>query len=113
MVVKGSRLFTASGAVYYHLFNISICGWPAATCSNNVSYQLQGQASQVDSLVCRTTIVPSQWAEGDLILSTQAVTLADELVGVTQQHMFMNMRVIDEFINESYSDLHFYYATPL
>jgi len=46
-LVKGSRLFTASGAQYYHLFNISLCGQTAAVCTNNVSYQVEGQTSQV------------------------------------------------------------------
>jgi hypothetical protein len=46
-LVKGNRLFTASGAQYYHLFNISLCGQTAALCTNNVSYQIEGQTSQV------------------------------------------------------------------
>lgn len=44
--VKGSHLFTASGAQYYYLFNISLCS-QTAVCSNNVSYQQEGQATQV------------------------------------------------------------------
>jgi hypothetical protein len=64
--------------------------------------------------VCRTTIVPSQSAEEDLALSTQSVTLGDELVGVSKNVSFMNMQVIDEFVEMGFhNDLHFYYSTPL
>ncbi|XP_049781740.1 endosome/lysosome-associated apoptosis and autophagy regulator family member 2-like [Schistocerca cancellata] len=113
-LVKGSRLFTASGAQYYHLFNISLCGHTKAQCSNNVSYQTEGQAAHVKSLICRTTIVPSQWAEEDLVLSTQSVTLGDELVGVTRSNTFMNVDFIYEFSDVGFQDgLHFYYSTPL
>ncbi|XP_033608891.1 UPF0577 protein KIAA1324-like homolog [Cryptotermes secundus] len=113
-LVKGSRLFTASGAQYYHLFNISLCGQTAALCSNNVSYQIEGQTSQVKSFVCRTTIVPSQSAEEDLTLSTQSVTLGDELVAVSKNVSYMNIQVIDEFVEMGFhDDLHFYYSTPL
>jgi hypothetical protein len=69
---------------------------------------------QVKSFVCRTTIVPSQSAEEDLTLSTQSVTLGDELVGVSKNVSFMNMQVIDEFVKMGFhNDLHFYYSTPL
>ncbi|XP_071449238.1 endosome/lysosome-associated apoptosis and autophagy regulator family member 2-like [Hetaerina americana] len=113
-LVKGSRLFTASGAQYFHLFNVSLCGLSAAQCSNNVSYQAEGQISQVKSFICRTTIVPSPWAEEGLILSTQSVTLGDELISISRDHTFMNMEVIEEFINPDFpNDLHFYYSTPL
>jgi hypothetical protein len=72
------------------------------------------QLQQVKSFVCRTTIVPSQSAEEDLTLSTQSVTLGDELVGVTKNVSFMNMQVIDEFVKMGHhDDLHFYYSTPL
>ena len=64
--------------------------------------------------MCRTTIVPSQSAEEDLTLSTQSVTLGDELVGVSKNVSFMNMHVIDEFVQMGFQDdLHFYYSTPL
>lgn len=69
---------------------------------------------QVKSFVCRTTIVPSQSAEEDLTLSTQSVTLGDELVGVSKNVSFMNIQVIDEFVEMGFhDDLHFYYSTPL
>ena len=35
--ISGTRLFTASGTQYYHLFNISLCGEVAASCSDNIS----------------------------------------------------------------------------
>jgi len=48
--IRGSHLFTASGAQYFHLFNISLCGKAPAQCFNNVSYQMDGQTSQVSTL---------------------------------------------------------------
>jgi hypothetical protein len=69
---------------------------------------------QVKSFVCRTTIVPSQSPEEDFTLSTQSVTLGDELVGVSKNVSFMNIQVIDEFVEMGFQDdLHFYYSTPL
>lgn len=69
---------------------------------------------QVKSFVCRATIVPSQSAEEDMTLSTQSITLGDELVGVTKNVSFMNMQVINEFVKTGLHDnLHFYYSTPL
>jgi hypothetical protein len=47
--IRGSHLFTASGAQYFHLFNISLCGKAPAQCFNNVSYQMDGQTSQVST----------------------------------------------------------------
>ena len=59
-------------------------------------------------------MVPSQWAEEDLILSTQSVTLGDELVGITKDTDFMNIEVIEEFINDQDpNELHFYFTTPM
>ncbi|XP_068081917.1 endosome/lysosome-associated apoptosis and autophagy regulator family member 2 isoform X2 [Anabrus simplex] len=108
-LVKGNRLFTASGAQYYHLFNISLCG----TSLNN-SYDMEGQSQEIKSFISRSTIVPGQGAEEDLILSTQSVTLGDELVGVTRDVSFLDMTVIEEFIDIGFpNDLHFYYSTPL
>lgn len=78
----------------------------------NVLLTLFGQ--QVKSFVCRTTIVPSQWAEEDVILSTQSVTLGDELVAVTKNTSYMNIDVIDDFIDYgTHSYVYFYYSTPL
>jgi hypothetical protein len=47
-------------------------------------------------------------------LSTQSVTLGDELVGVTKNVTFMNMQVIEEFVDLGlHNNLYFYYSTPL
>ncbi|CAB3379879.1 Hypothetical predicted protein [Cloeon dipterum] len=111
-LVRGSRLFTASGAQYFHVFNISLCGNTQAQCSNNISYQVDGTSSQVNSFVCRTTMVPSAWSDEEVVLSTQSVTLGDELVAVTNNTAFMSMEVIEEFLSQN-ATLHFYYSTPL
>jgi len=57
-------------------------------------------------------MVPSMWADEEVILSTQSVTLGDELVAVTKETSFMHMEVIEEFLAYK-SPLHFYYSTPM
>lgn len=57
-------------------------------------------------------MVPSVWADEEVVLSTQSVTLGDELVAVTKATTFMHMEVIEEFLAYN-SSLHFYYSTPM
>lgn len=62
MAVHGTRLFTASGAQYYHLFNMSLCGTSEpAQCSNTITVgdgpgpgpEVRGEARGVAAFVCR------------------------------------------------------------
>ncbi|XP_066943846.1 endosome/lysosome-associated apoptosis and autophagy regulator family member 2-like isoform X1 [Macrobrachium rosenbergii] len=117
--VIGSTLFTSSGNKFFHMFNISLCGNTSVTCSNNVSYNMEGDAPTVMSRVCRSTIVPGM--EGSRhshmrAVATQSVSLGDHLVGVTTNNSLMNISVIPEFTLSNTSgqkDLHFFYTTPL
>ena len=121
--MHGSRLFTASGAQYYHLFNMSLCGTSEpAECSNTVSSTSVGEAlaaeSGVAAFICRTTVIPGQGQQGDQqdddqTFSTQSVALGDELLAVTADTTYMHMKVIDEFVQPDFKDIHFFYATPL
>lgn len=45
--------------------------------------------------------------------STQSVALGDELLAVTSNTTYMHMKVIDEFVQPDFKDIHFFYATPL
>lgn len=54
--MHGSRLFTASGAQYYHLFNMSLCGTSApAECSNTITVgeSSASEAGNVAAFICR------------------------------------------------------------
>jgi len=110
--VRGSRLFTASGMQYFHVFNISLCGKEPVNCANNITFQTEGEPKSVMALICRTTLIPSQNQEDSSSgpLSTQSVTLGDHLIGMTTQSHLGDMRVLDEFWNAK--DLHVFYGTP-
>lgn len=45
--VMGSTLFTSSGTKFYHMFNISLCGNTSVVCTNNVTYNMEGEVSTV------------------------------------------------------------------
>ncbi|XP_034231300.1 UPF0577 protein KIAA1324-like homolog [Thrips palmi] len=127
VAVHGSRLFTASGAQYYHLFNMSLCGTSEpAECSNTITVgdSSATEAGNVAAFICRTTVIPGQGpiggGQGDLVsdgeeqtFSTQSVALGDELLAVTSNTTYMHMKVIDEFVQPDFKDIHFFYATPL
>lgn len=69
---------------------------------------------QVQALICRTTLIPSQSIDstgsGGSSLSTQSVTLGDHLIGMTKEAQMGDNRVLDEFYSPN--DLHVFYATP-
>ena len=46
-MMKGSTLFTSSGTKYYHMFNLSLCGDVTVSCTNNVSFSLEGESNTV------------------------------------------------------------------
>ncbi|KAK7063026.1 hypothetical protein SK128_018005 [Halocaridina rubra] len=118
--IMGSTLFTSSGTKFFHMFNISLCGNTTVTCSNNVTYNMEGEVTTVMSRVCRSTIVPgmegmSGWGRVGAV-STQAVSLGDHLIGVTTNTTLMNISVIPEFAQSNITgkkDLHFFYFTSL
>lgn len=113
--VRGSHLFTFSGTQYFHLFNISLCGRSLAVCRNNVTYHSIGPQLEDDvhALVCRSTIIPSQTDGSDSVMAFQAVSLGDNLIGISPQPTLRNISVAAEFIQSAKgnSDVHFFYSS--
>ncbi|NXD15622.1 K1324 protein, partial [Nothocercus nigrocapillus] len=80
--------FTSKGLKYFHLFNISLCGhhgWVAASCTDNMTEtRARGPSSHaVTAHVCQAIVVPSDVLGHKGAVSSQPVSLADRLVGVT------------------------------
>ncbi|NXA56573.1 K1324 protein, partial [Nothocercus julius] len=80
--------FTSKGLKYFHLFNISLCGQHgrvAASCADNVTETRAGGPSShtVTAHVCQAIVVPSDVLGHKGAVSSQPVSLADRLVGVT------------------------------
>ncbi|XP_025891861.1 UPF0577 protein KIAA1324 homolog [Nothoprocta perdicaria] len=80
--------FTAKGLKYFHLFNISLCGHHgrgAASCADNVTEPRAGGPSPraVTAYACQAIVVPSDVRGRKGAVSSQPVSLADRLVGVT------------------------------
>uniref|UniRef100_A0A8C3BZI4 Endosome-lysosome associated apoptosis and autophagy regulator 1 n=1 Tax=Cairina moschata TaxID=8855 RepID=A0A8C3BZI4_CAIMO len=82
--------FTSKGLKYFHHFNISLCGnrgRKAASCTDNVTDARlpdEGGAGRVvTSHVCQAIVVPSDVVGYRAVVSSQPVSLADRVVGVT------------------------------
>ncbi|XP_014806816.1 PREDICTED: UPF0577 protein KIAA1324-like [Calidris pugnax] len=83
--------FTAKGLKYFHHFNISLCGHQGrklASCSDNVTDARlaggEGDPSRVvRSHVCQSILVPPDLVGYKTPVSSQPVSLADRLLGVT------------------------------
>ncbi|CAM9832743.1 unnamed protein product [Bubo scandiacus] len=83
--------FTAKGLKYFHHFNISLCGNQGrkmASCSDNVTDARlpagEGDPARVvTSYVCQSILVPPDVMGYKMAVSSQPVSLADRLVGVT------------------------------
>ena len=111
---QASQLFTASGMKYFHTFNISLCGSPIKDlCANNASSPKFSTSidpggfvdSSLSSLVCRSTMIP----DGDEnVFSTQSVSLASKLRGVSRKPKLLEQEVIGQFASVK-SDLHFFF----
>ncbi|NXY85898.1 K1324 protein, partial [Alcedo cyanopectus] len=86
-----SPSFTAKGLKYFHQFNISLCGnqgRKTATCTDNVTDARlppgEGDAARVvTSYVCQAIVVPPDVMGYKVAVSSQPVSLADRLLGVT------------------------------
>ncbi|XP_040391497.1 endosome/lysosome-associated apoptosis and autophagy regulator 1 isoform X2 [Cygnus olor] len=82
--------FTSKGLKYFHHFNVSLCGnrgRKAASCTDNVTDARlpdEGGAGRVvTSHVCQAIVVPSDVVGYRAVVSSQPVSLADRVVGVT------------------------------
>ncbi|XP_074420638.1 endosome/lysosome-associated apoptosis and autophagy regulator 1 isoform X2 [Larus michahellis] len=83
--------FTAKGLKYFHHFNLSLCGHQGrkmASCSDNVTDARlpagEGPAGRVVTAhVCQSLLVPPDVMGYKTAVSSQPVSLADRLLGVT------------------------------
>ncbi|NWH71741.1 K1324 protein, partial [Piaya cayana] len=83
--------FTAKGLKYFHQFNISLCGNQGrrmASCTDNVTDRglpaSEGDFVRVvTSYVCQAILVPPNVMGYKTAVSSQPISLADHLVGVT------------------------------
>lgn len=115
LTFQANHLFTSSGMKYFHSFNISLCGSQVSNlCTNNAtspkfSTSISPTTGFIDtsfpSLVCRSTMIPDG---DDNVFSTQSVSLANKLRGISRETHFMDQQVIDQFTRVK-SDLHFYF----
>ncbi|KAE8623689.1 hypothetical protein XENTR_v10005698 [Xenopus tropicalis] len=84
---NGPPSFTTKGKKYNHHFSISLCGNQGKRLASCVDNVLGGRGSEIESwnsvasYICQSVIVPSD-ASGHTI-SSQPVSIADQLLGVT------------------------------
>ncbi|KAK7486715.1 hypothetical protein BaRGS_00021999, partial [Batillaria attramentaria] len=114
--VQGGRLFTSSGTMYYHGFNLTLCNagdGEMPVCLNNVTTESQvlNMPSKVSAMVCRSTLIPQSDAKKPLV-STQPVNLATELTKIVSNVSLTEMYTTGGFDPEgSEMDVHFYYKS--
>ena len=72
-----------------------------------------GLGQQVESYVCRSTLVPAGDGKGRPPLAAMALSFGDTILGITSSPHLDEVEVHTEFINpEEYpKDIHFYYTT--
>ncbi|XP_041084106.1 endosome/lysosome-associated apoptosis and autophagy regulator 1-like isoform X2 [Polyodon spathula] len=81
--------FTPKGLQYFHQFSVSLCGNEGkklASCVDNVT-----STRTVSSYACQSTIVPSDLRGVKTVVSSQPISLADRLVGVTTEAVLENI----------------------
>ncbi|CAH1782541.1 unnamed protein product [Owenia fusiformis] len=121
-VLAGARLFTSSGTQYYHTFNISLCGHEGlgeALCANNVTQSSDGTAESsksdeahgVQSMICRSTLIPPRMNEQGESISAQPVSLGDHLLNITNSSMKTELEAAGWTKDEYDLDLHFTYVS--
>uniref|UniRef100_A0A674JZP5 UPF0577 protein KIAA1324-like n=1 Tax=Terrapene triunguis TaxID=2587831 RepID=A0A674JZP5_9SAUR len=118
----GGPSFTSKGLKYFHHFSISLCGnhgRKMATCTDNVTDMRvpDGEAEfskSVTSYVCQSVIVPSDVMGYKTIVSSQPVSLADRVVGVTTETTLDNITSLPEHFapeNVELTDVIFFYRS--
>uniref|UniRef100_A0A8C8SDJ5 KIAA1324 n=1 Tax=Pelusios castaneus TaxID=367368 RepID=A0A8C8SDJ5_9SAUR len=118
----GGPSFTSKGLKYFHHFNISLCGnygRKTATCTDNVTdiRVPDGEAEfskLVTSYVCQSIIVPSDVMGYKTVVSSQPVSLADRLVGVTAEKTLGNITSLPDLFaskNLGEPDVIFFYRS--
>ncbi|XP_063309267.1 endosome/lysosome-associated apoptosis and autophagy regulator 1 isoform X1 [Pelobates fuscus] len=86
---SGPPSFTSKGLRYYHYFSISLCGNQGkklASCVNNMTDArgTEGESwRSFTSYICQSIVVPSDTIRQKALLSSQPISIADYLIGVT------------------------------
>nr|XP_020018651.1 UPF0577 protein KIAA1324 homolog isoform X2 [Castor canadensis] len=89
--LAGGPSFTSKGLKYFHHFTLSLCGNQGkkmSLCTNNVtdlhiSEGESGFSKSIMAYVCQVVIIPSEVTGYKAGVSSQPVSLADRLVGVS------------------------------
>uniref|UniRef100_H0VTZ7 Endosome-lysosome associated apoptosis and autophagy regulator 1 n=1 Tax=Cavia porcellus TaxID=10141 RepID=H0VTZ7_CAVPO len=89
--LSGGPSFTSKGLKYLHHFNLSLCGNEGkkmAVCTDNVTDLRipegeSGFSKSITAYVCQSVIIPSEVTGYKAGVSSQPVSLADRLVGVS------------------------------
>ncbi|XP_070192640.1 endosome/lysosome-associated apoptosis and autophagy regulator family member 2-like isoform X3 [Littorina saxatilis] len=122
--VQGGRLFTSSGTMYYHGFNLTLCNaknTELPVCINNVTADTQdlkkavmkmlNMPTKVFGMVCRSTLIP-QSDKAKPLVSTQPASLATHLTKIVNNVSLADMYTAGGFNAEgSELDVHFYYKS--
>ncbi|KAM5182015.1 endosome/lysosome-associated apoptosis and autophagy regulator 1 [Mantella aurantiaca] len=116
----GSPSFTSKGLKYYHQFSISLCGNQGkklATCVQNAS-DIWGSDTElwrpVASYVCESMFVPKDTLDRKTIMTSQPISLADQLIGVTTETSLDKISSPAEHFpgeNVAIKDIIFYYRS--
>uniref|UniRef100_A0A5F8GV37 Endosome-lysosome associated apoptosis and autophagy regulator 1 n=1 Tax=Monodelphis domestica TaxID=13616 RepID=A0A5F8GV37_MONDO len=89
--LSGGPSFTSKGLKYFHHFTLSLCGHQGkkmASCTDNVTDIRipegdSGFSKSITSYACQSVIIPPEVTGYKAGVSSQPVSLADRLVGVT------------------------------
>ncbi|XP_043932063.1 endosome/lysosome-associated apoptosis and autophagy regulator 1 [Protopterus annectens] len=111
--------FTPKGLKYYREFQIGLCGnkgTKLATCIDNVTdIRISGADSKtVTSFICQATIVSSEVMGYKTVVSSQPVSLADQLLGVSIQTVLNNITSPEKIFprgNNVLRDVIFFYRS--
>ncbi|KAG8451374.1 hypothetical protein GDO86_003543 [Hymenochirus boettgeri] len=112
--------FTSKGMKYYHQFSISLCGNQGkklASCVENIT-GVRGSEDDswrsVSSYICQSVILPSDATGHKIFLSSQPVSIADRLLGVTTETKFANISSPEDLFpgeNAAIKDIVFYFRS--
>ncbi|XP_053313800.1 endosome/lysosome-associated apoptosis and autophagy regulator 1 [Spea bombifrons] len=115
-----SPSFTNKGLRYHHHFSISLCGNQGrklASCVDNVTDPRGAEReswNSVASYACQSIIVPSDTSGRKTLLSSQPISIADHLIGVTTKTSLDGISSpVDLFPGEQpgIQDIIFYYRS--
>ncbi|XP_021121264.1 UPF0577 protein KIAA1324 homolog isoform X6 [Heterocephalus glaber] len=89
--LAGAPSFTSKGRKYFHHFTLSLCGNQGkkmSVCTNNVtdlriSEGESGFSKSITAYICQSIIIPSEVTGYKTRVSSQPVSLADRLVGIS------------------------------